>query len=119
MSEKVMPGKAGQIHIPFDAAARPHYLDRAVAALGKGGHCEVDRDAAVQFDVYDLMIDDVVVAVIDASSVRAGAQGALDGFGRGIGIEHVDGPVYPAGADAGAFPFQIIPDEMCIRDRSG
>ena len=56
------------------------------------------------------MIDNVVVAVIDASSVRAGAQGALDGFGRGIGIEHVDGPVYPAGADAGAFPFQIIPD---------
>lgn len=102
----------GEIHISLHTAVGTHHLDGAVAPFGERGHGKIDGGAAVQLDIYHLVVHNVVVAVINTAAVGAGAQRLLDVLGCGVRVQHVNGPVHAPRAYAGAAALQIIPHRV-------
>ena len=91
VAEEVVPHQVGEIHISLHTAVGTHHLDGTVAPFGERGHGKIDGGAAVQLDIYHLVVHNVVVAVINTAAVGAGAQRLLDVLGCGVRVQHVMG----------------------------
>ena len=66
--------------VPFDFTLCPEDSRAAVPGLGKRRHGEACGLSPFEQHVHDLVVHDVVVAVVDAAAVRSGAECVFNGL---------------------------------------
>jgi hypothetical protein len=78
--------------VALDAPVGAEQLRLAELIAGESRSGEARRDATLVFDGHDLVIDDVVVAGIDATAVQAVPQGREDTFDGKVGRDRLQRP---------------------------
>ena len=71
---KITDFQRGRFHIPTNLSAAAHHIDDPLAMLCKGAHRHADADAVLIEQVHDLIVHDIIIALINTPTIRAALQ---------------------------------------------